>query len=198
MCWFINFCAWSQMIIAVYWYVISACNPHCVCDGRRHSLYRETEEEVLSSSQELLEGYLSEIMDSVFNSAKKCPRTMRIVFRNLQEAVRAKWPEDTYEVVFVVCVYRGVGGILVTCRFHIFSVTELMYYMFSGQRKSELQEMHSKLSVCFDLKITTTLVSLIGCWSVDDSDIFHIYDQFYGYLFQRLFDSGREYEWNRS
>ncbi|XP_041377261.1 rasGAP-activating-like protein 1 [Gigantopelta aegis] len=84
-------------------------DPHRVnSTRRRHSIYRESEEEVLSSSQGVMEGYLSEIMDSIFNSAKKCPRTMRIVFKNLQEAVREKWPEDTHEDT----PYLAVSGFL--------------------------------------------------------------------------------------
>ncbi|XP_046557258.1 LOW QUALITY PROTEIN: rasGAP-activating-like protein 1 [Haliotis rubra] len=84
-------------------------DPHRVNSvRRRHSIHRESEENILQSSQEVLEGYMGDIMERIIHSARDCPHIMRVVFRNLQMTVRKKWPETEYEDI----PYLAVSGFL--------------------------------------------------------------------------------------
>lgn len=55
---------------------------------------------------EHLIGFLTEIIESIFNSANKCPEPLRYLCFCLQRDVRTKWPEDN------ISPARAVGGFI--------------------------------------------------------------------------------------
>nr|XP_025044452.1 rasGAP-activating-like protein 1 [Pelodiscus sinensis] len=67
-----------------------------------------SEAQVRESSQELLKGYLSDIMESIIGSVEKCPPTMRVAFKQLHKRVAEQFPEAEHEDV----KYIAISGFL--------------------------------------------------------------------------------------
>nr|XP_048678199.1 rasGAP-activating-like protein 1 isoform X3 [Caretta caretta] len=55
--------------------------------------------QVRESSQELLKGYLSDIMESIIGSVEKCPPIARVAFKHLHKRVEEQFPEAEHEAV---------------------------------------------------------------------------------------------------
>ncbi|KAK7497442.1 hypothetical protein BaRGS_00011284, partial [Batillaria attramentaria] len=64
---------------------------------RRHSLHRESEESFVHSSQDVIECYMNEVVESIVHSVHCCPLALRIVLRNIYLRARLKWPHETHE-----------------------------------------------------------------------------------------------------
>ncbi|XP_038229298.1 rasGAP-activating-like protein 1 isoform X1 [Dermochelys coriacea] len=64
--------------------------------------------QVRESSQELLKGYLSDIMESIIGSVEKCPPIMRVAFKQLHKRVEEQFPEVEHEDV----KYIAISGFL--------------------------------------------------------------------------------------
>uniref|UniRef100_A0A8C4YDM3 RAS protein activator like 1 n=1 Tax=Gopherus evgoodei TaxID=1825980 RepID=A0A8C4YDM3_9SAUR len=67
-----------------------------------------SEAQVRESSQELLKGYLSDIMESIIGSVEKCPAIMRVAFKQLHKRVEEQFPEAEHEDV----KYIAISGFL--------------------------------------------------------------------------------------
>uniref|UniRef100_A0A8C3SS35 RAS protein activator like 1 n=1 Tax=Chelydra serpentina TaxID=8475 RepID=A0A8C3SS35_CHESE len=67
-----------------------------------------SEAQVRESSQELLKGYLSDIMESIIGSVEKCPPIMRVAFKQLHKRVEEQFPEAEHEDV----KYIAISGFL--------------------------------------------------------------------------------------
>ncbi|KAK6192279.1 hypothetical protein SNE40_003776 [Patella caerulea] len=63
----------------------------------RHSLHKESESDFIQSSQDILLSYMIEIMEAIYTSVDDCPLKMRLVFRNLTQRVKEKWPETEHK-----------------------------------------------------------------------------------------------------
>lgn len=73
--------------------------------ARRHSLHRESEESFIHSSQDVVESYMSEVIDCITRSVAACPLALRIVLRNTYLRVRFKWSHETYEVEYCFVLF---------------------------------------------------------------------------------------------
>lgn len=59
------------------------------------------------SSVEMLQGYLSNIVESIIGSVTQCPPVMRVAFKQLHKRVEEQFPEQENEVCFKP---RGQGS----------------------------------------------------------------------------------------
>jgi RAS protein activator-like 1 len=71
-----------------------------------------SEAEVRESSVEMLQGYLSSVVESIVGSVAQCPPVMRVAFKQLHKRVEEQFPEPENEVSLtnrsmVKCTYKG-------------------------------------------------------------------------------------------
>lgn len=57
-----------------------------------------SEEEVRDSSVEMLQGYLTSIIESIVGSVDQCPPVMRVAFKQLHKRVEEQFAEPENEV----------------------------------------------------------------------------------------------------
>ncbi|PVD32951.1 hypothetical protein C0Q70_08398 [Pomacea canaliculata] len=124
---------------------------------RRHSLHRESEESFIHSSQDVVESYMSEVIDCITRSVSACPLALRIVLRNTYLRVRFKWSHETYEDT----PYLAVSG-FIFLRF--FAPAILSPKLFALYDVHPNRKIHRTLTIM--AKMTQTLGNLVtpqGC-----------------------------------
>ncbi|ESO94698.1 hypothetical protein LOTGIDRAFT_144872 [Lottia gigantea] len=125
-------------------------DPHRVNSvRRRHSLHKESENDILQNSQDLLQHYMADVMEAIFNSVEQCPLKMRLVFRNLTHRVKEKWPETEHQD----CPYQAVVGFLFL---RFFAPAILAPKLFG------LQDHHPNVKISRTLTLLAKLTQLIG------------------------------------
>lgn len=91
--------------------------------ARRHSLHRESEESFIHSSQDVVESYMSEVIDCITRSVSACPLALRIVLRNTYLRVRFKWSHETYEVEYCfICSTKWIIFIITAIKLYVWII----------------------------------------------------------------------------
>nr|XP_004611247.1 unnamed protein product [Sorex araneus] len=67
-----------------------------------------SEDQVREASLGLLKGYLGPLLDAIVGSVERCPPTMRLVFKRLQQRVETRFPQAEHQDV----KYLAVSGFL--------------------------------------------------------------------------------------